>query len=170
MQQWSQEFSSTVTRRTFSAQTLLTLTTLPPASVCRMHAACTIPRPNAPSIPAFFPHLRAYWQSVPVTRVSLNPVSKHRCNVSPGSRRRSWAHKGMCMLGIAPCAEERPLAESEQQSTELLQGRELENSQTLTEGEDTPSPQGATAQLDRNVTQRLWTTESDEQVRVKERK
>lgn len=30
--------------------------------------------------------------------------------------------------------EERPLAESVQQRTELLQGGELENSQTLTEG------------------------------------
>lgn len=56
-----------------------------------------------PPPPAFCPHLRAYWHGVPVTRVSLNPVSKHGCNVSPGGRRRSWAHKGVCELGIAPC-------------------------------------------------------------------
>lgn len=61
---------------------------------------------NTPAPPAFCPHLRAYWRRVPVTRVSLNPVSKHGRNVSPGSRRRSWAHKGVCELGIAPCVWE----------------------------------------------------------------
>lgn len=61
---------------------------------------------NTPAPPAFCPHLRAYWRGVPVTRVSLNPVSKHGRNVSPGGRRRSWAHKGVCELGIAPCVWE----------------------------------------------------------------
>lgn len=150
MQQWCQE--SSLPSSTFSTQTFPTLRTLPAASVCRIHATYTIPEPNTPFHPAFFPHLRAYWQSVLVTCVSLNPVSKHRCNVSLGSMRRSWAHKGMCELGIAPCMEERPLAESVQQSTELLKGGELENSQTLTEEEGTPSPQGSTTQRDRIVT------------------
>lgn len=125
-----------------------------------------------PPLPAFFPHLRAYWQSVPVTRVSLNPVSKHRCNVNPGSRRRSWAHKGMCELGIAPCMWERPLTESVQQSR-VTAGWGAGKQPDPDRGEDTPSPQGSTTRRDRYVTQRLWKTESDEGSfgwRLKERK
>lgn len=127
------EFSCIMSTNSFRAQTILASTTPPPAFVCRKHAAYT-KHALPPSVPALFPHLRAYWQSVPVTRVSLNPVSKHRCNVSQGSRRRSRAHKGMCELGIAPCVEQRPLAERVQRSTELLPGGELENSQTLYRG------------------------------------
>ncbi len=156
----SGEFSSIMTTSTFSAQTLPTWTTLPPASVCWIRAAYTLPRLNTPPLPAFFPHLKAYWQSVPVTRVSLNPVSKHRCNVNPGSRRRSWAHKGMCELGIAPCMWERPLTESVQQSR-VTAGWGAGKQPDPDRGEDTPSPQGSTTQRDRQVTQRLWKTDSD---------
>lgn len=125
-----------------------------------MNASHTISVPNVLPFQHYF-HTWEAIHSVLVPHISLNPVSKHRCNISTRSRRRSWAHKGMCVLGITLCMYE-STAVSVQQTTELLQRVAGKQPETDRLGEGILSPQGSTARWDRNVTQRLCWADSEE--------